>query len=256
MELIQLERMGKILKIGLNRPERNNAFSIKMLLELSEAYTFFENETDLYVAVLYSKGKHFTVGLEIEEVSAYLAQSGGIRYPDNWVDPFGLVGRTRKKPLIMAIQGFCFTHGIELALASDIRLSTKSARFTQAEVQRGFAPIGGATFRMGEQFGWGNAMRYLLTGDVFNGEEAYRIGLVQELVEPDDLMARSLKIADTIANNAQGAIREILVSSNSLRHHETKEFARLESNVIAQMLSQDGKEGILSFHEKRKANFT
>lgn len=255
MELIQLEKMGKILKIGLNRPERNNAFSIKMLLELSEAYTHFENESDLYVAVLYSKGKHFTVGLEIDEVSAYLAQSGGIRYPDNWVDPFGLVGRTRKKPLIMAIQGFCFTHGIELALASDIRLSTKSARFTQAEVQRGFAPFGGATFRMVEQFGWGNAMRYLLTGDVFNGEEAYRIGLVQELVEPDDLIARSMKIADSIANNAQGAIREILVSSNSLRHHETKEYTRLESNVIAQMSSEDGKEGILSFHEKRKANF-
>ena len=90
--------------------------------------------------------------------------------------------RRVSKPIVMAVQGICFTIGIELMLAADIRIASEGSRFGQIEVRRGLYPVGGATLRMVQEFGWGNAQRYLLTGDEFGAQEAHRIGLVQEVV--------------------------------------------------------------------------
>jgi len=256
MKYITTEIINGIFRIGFNRPEQSNAFNMQMVMELSEAYTLYEDNVSCRCAIIFAHGKHFTVGLEIDEVADYIRKEGGIFYPNNQVDPFGIVGRIRKKPVIIAIQGFCFTLGIELALASDIRLSTKSARFTQAEVTRGIAAFGGATFRMAEQFGWGNAMRYLLTGDVFGGEEAYRVGLIQEIVDAKELLNRAQAIAETIASNAPLAVLASLESATDYRREqEAKAFAKIQKRVLELLDSEDGKEGILSFQEKRKANF-
>ncbi|GBF50730.1 enoyl-CoA hydratase/isomerase family protein [Leptospira ryugenii] len=255
MEFIQLEYKDKIMKIGLDRPDTNNAFHIQMLHELTEAFTLFEEHSEARVAILHSTSKHFTVGLEIEEVTQHLISEGKVQYPENSVDPHGLIGRRRSKPLIVAISGFCFTIGLELALAADIRIGTRSSRFTQAEVQRGFCAMGGATFRMVQEFGWGNAMRYLLTGDVFNGEEAYRLGLLQELVEPQMLLTRAEELAKKIEENAPSAILETIRSAHSTRHYEESEYKRVTEKAIQMMRSPEGREGILSFQEKRKANF-
>lgn len=256
MKYITTEIVNGIFRIGFNRPDLNNAFNMQMVMELSEAYTQYEDNADCRCAIVFAHGKHFTVGLEIDEVAEYIRKEGGIFYPNNQVDPFGIVGRIRKKPVIIAIQGFCFTLGIELALASDIRLGTKSARFTQAEVTRGIAAFGGATFRMQDQFGWGNAMRYLLTGDVFGGEEAYRVGLIQEIVDAKELLNRAQTIAETIANNAPLAVLASLESAIEYRREaEIKAFGKIQKRVLELLETEDGKEGIRSFQEKRKANF-
>lgn len=257
MQFITTEIRNQVLLIGLNRADANNAFNVQMLLELSKAITDYEANSDLRCAVIFAHGKHFTVGLELDEVREWILQNGKIAYPEGQLDPFGLNTRRRTKPLVTAIQGFCFTLGIELALASDIRIAAKSARFTQAEVQRGIAPFGGATFRMVEQFGWGNAMRYLLTGDVFNAEEALRIGLVQEIVEAKTLLDRAIQIAETIAANAPLGIQATLESGFAyLDELEKRVGADIQKRVIELMSTEDGAEGVKSFQEKRKAKFT
>ena len=257
MQFITTEIKNHIVLIGLNRVDASNAFNVQMLLELSTAITDYEANSDLRCAVIFAHGKHFTVGLQLDEVRKWILKEGKISYPEGRLDPFGLNSRRRTKPVVTAIQGFCFTLGIELALASDIRIAAKSARFTQAEVQRGIAPFGGATFRMVEQFGWGNAMRYLLTGDVFSAEEALRIGLVQEIVEAKNLLDRAIQIAETIAANAPLGIKATLESGFTyLEELEKKVGASIQKRVVELMQTEDGLEGVKSFQEKRKAKYS
>ena len=106
----------------------------------------------------------------------------GSVYPVGSVDPLSLRPPIRTKPLVCAVQGICFTLGIELMLAADIVVAADDCRFAQIEVKRGIMPAGGATIRMVERAGWGNAQRYLLTGDEFGAAEALRLGFVQEVV--------------------------------------------------------------------------
>lgn len=257
MQFITTEIRNQVLLIGLNRAEASNAFNVQMLLQLSKAITDYEANADLRCAVLFAHGKHFTVGLQLDEVREWILQQGKIAYPEGQLDPFGLNSKKRTKPLVTAIHGFCFTLGIELALASDIRIAAKSARFTQAEVQRGIAPFGGATFRMVEQFGWGNAMRYLLTGDVFGAEEALRLGLVQEIVEAKSLLDRAIQIAETIAANAPLGIKAILENGFTYLDELEKRVGQdIQKRVIELMSTDDGTEGVKSFLEKRKAKYS
>lgn len=257
MQFITTEIRNQVLLIGLNRAEASNAFNVQMLLQLSKAITDYEANADLRCAVLFAHGKHFTVGLQLDEVREWILQQGKITYPEGQLDPFGLNSKKRTKPLVTAIHGFCFTLGIELALASDIRIAAKSARFTQAEVQRGIAPFGGATFRMVEQFGWGNAMRYLLTGDVFGAEEALRLGLVQEIVEAKSLLDRAIQIAETIAANAPLGIKAILENGFTYLDELEKRVGQdIQKRVIELMSTDDGTEGVKSFLEKRKAKYS
>jgi enoyl-CoA hydratase len=104
--------------------------------------------------------------------------------------------------VIAAAQGWCMTLGIELLLAADIRLATTDARFAQLEIQRGIYPFGGATIRLPREAGWGNAMRWPLTGDEYDATEAHRIGLIQEITEPGAHLARAVELAESIATRS------------------------------------------------------
>ena len=117
--------------------------------------------------------------------------SGAFPIPDGGRDPLGVYGPPVTKPVVIAIQGICYTIGIELMLAADIRVAARTARFGQLEIKRGIFPFGGATFRLPQRVGWGNAMRWLLTGDEFGADEAHRIGLVQEVIEPGKQLERA-----------------------------------------------------------------
>src|SRR5205085_10872137 len=128
--------------------------------------------------------------------------SGTWEVVDGGLDPLGLFGPRGRKPIIGAVQGTCFTIGIELLLATDLRIAAASAKFAQIEIKRGIYPGGGATLRFPRECGWGNAMRWLLTGDTFDAAEALRIGLVQEVVEHGKQLARALELADVIAAQA------------------------------------------------------
>ena len=171
MERITFERLGRVARIGLHRASKRNAFDLLMLRELAQAFTDYEDDPELWCAVLFAHGDHFTAGLQLDEVGPAVA-SGAPFFPDGLVDPLGLSARKRDKPLVTAVQGYCLTIGIELLLASDIRLAADGTKLGQIEICRGIMPFGGATMRMPLLTGWGNAMRWLLTGDTFDAQEA------------------------------------------------------------------------------------
>lgn len=142
-------------------------------------------------------------------------------------------------------------------LASDVRIATASTKFGQMEVQRGVFPFGGATMRFPQQCGWGNAMKYMLTGDIFTGAEALRIGLIQEIVEQSALRERAMELAEKIAEQSPLAVRATLASAHKARSDgPAAAAAALYPELMKMLDSEDAAEGIKSFQEKRKAKFT
>jgi enoyl-CoA hydratase len=172
-----IERRGHVLLIGLDRAAKRNAFDLALWNDLCRAYAELDRDPELRVGVLHAHGDHFTGGLDLPQWAPVFS-SGKFQIPDGGLDPLGLQSRTRK-PIICAVQGICLTIGIELMLATDIRIAAASTRFGQIEIKRGIYPVGGATLRFPREVGWANAMRWLLTGDEFDAAEAHRIGLVQ-----------------------------------------------------------------------------
>lgn len=249
------ERAGHVMHIVLDRADKMNAFDLQMLRELAEAVTAYESDPELRCAVLYANGDNFTAGLDLAEVGPAV-RAGERLFPEGSVDPLSLHDPKRKKPLVMAVQGWCLTIGIELLLASDIRIAAEGARFGQIEINRGIFPFGGATIRLPEVAGWGNAMRWLLTGDRFDAAEALRIGLVQEIVAPDQLHARAIEVAQTVAKRAPLGVYATI---RSARTAETKgtEAAVDELLVVARELmdTEDAAEGVRSFIERREGQF-
>jgi enoyl-CoA hydratase/carnithine racemase len=249
------ERDGRIFHIVLDRADKMNAFDLRMLRELAEAVTEYEADESLWCALLCANGDNFTAGLDLAEVGPAV-KAGAALFPEDSVDVLSLREPRRKKPLVMAVQGWCLTIGIELLLSADIRLAAEGTRFGQIEVNRGIFPFGGATIRLPEIAGWGNAMRWLLTGDKFGTDEALRLGLVQEVVPADELRNKAIEIAQTVAKRAPLGVWATLRSSRTAQLEGT-DAAVAELLVIARELmdSEDAAEGIRSFLERREGDF-
>lgn len=252
---LSVERRGHLLLMGINRPEKRNALTLEMYHALAQAYGELERDEDLRCGVVYGVGDHFTAGLELTGwVEAF--SKGKLDVPEGGLDPFGVEGERLSKPLVAAAQGISFTVAIEMMLAADIRVAASDARFGQIEVKRGIYPVGGATVRFMYETGWGNAMRYLLTGDEFDAHEAHRIGFVQEVTDVGAQLERAIQIAERIAEQAPLGVYATLKSARTvMRDLETKALARLLPDLLPIMGSEDAREGVQSFIERRKANF-
>ena len=251
---IAIEKRGHIFLIVIDRPKKLNGFSVKML-ELGRAFTMMEDDTDIRCGVLCAEGRNFTAGLELNQVAKHLAE--GPLFSANEVDPVNLHGRLRTKPLVAAVQGICFTLGIELMLASDIVVAASDCRFAQIEVKRGIMPSAGATIRMTERAGLGNALRYLLTGDEFNAETALRLGFVQEVVAPGSERQRAIEIATLISQQAPLAVAATLANARkALFEGQNVAAAQLQKERRRLQASEDATEGVRSFIEKRPAKFS
>ncbi|MGE5793079.1 MAG: crotonase/enoyl-CoA hydratase family protein [Bacteroidota bacterium] len=252
---ITVEPQGHVLSIGIDRPPKLNGFTLKMLRELADAYTELERNAAYRCGVLHAHGANFTAGLQLDEVAPHMA-AGHPAFPPGAIDPVSLREPIRTKPLVAAVQGICFTIGIELMLAADVVIAGDDCRFAQLEVRRGIMPTGGATIRFVERAGWGNAQRWLLTGDEFDAREAHRLGFVQEVVPAGEAYPRAAAIARTIAGQAPLAVRASLASSRRYLERGPLGMAA-EMDEMQRVLSQsaDAAEGVRSFLEKRTANF-
>lgn len=254
-----VEKKGNVLLMGLNRPQKLNAFDVDMFMELCAALGQLNMDPECRCGLLYANGKHFTSGLELTQW-APIFDKGEFppALPKDSCDLYSLNEEKRvKKPLVMAVQGICFTIGFELLLAADIRVASPDARFAVIEVKRGIYPAGGATIRLHKEIGWGNAMRYLLTGDELNAAEALRLGLVQEVSEPGRHLDQAFKIAETISKQAPLGVRAALLSARRVQTFDEKPAVdRLVPDLMPIMKSEDAAEGVKSFIERREARFT
>lgn len=214
---VLLERRGSVLLIALNRPDKRNAADIRMLRELAAAYGEFARDEEARVAVVHAVGDHFTGGLDLADLGPRMVSGDLDLIPDGGVDPWQLSGPPLDKPVLVAVQGTCLTLGIELILAADLAVAADSSRFGQIEVARAILPFGGATIRFPRVAGWGDAMRWMLTGDLFDAAEALRLRLVQEVVPHGTQLERAIELAERIAAQAPLAVRATLANAELAR---------------------------------------
>jgi enoyl-CoA hydratase/carnithine racemase len=256
---ISCETRGPVLLIGINRPAKLNGFTPRMFKELGEAYTRLDDDSQLRVGVLHAFGRHFTAGLDLPTI-APLMQRGEKAIPEGCVEPtdLGTPGyRRRTKPMVAAVKGITFTLGIELMLAADVVVAADDCRFSQLEVKRGIMATGGATLRMAQRAGVGNAMLHLLTGDEFDAAEALRLNFVQKVVSAGEELAEALRIAEAIA--AQAPLAVVATRLNVMKAVEQGPLVAMQEFVDVQKRlsnSEDAAEGVRSFVEKRPAKFS
>jgi enoyl-CoA hydratase/carnithine racemase len=252
---ITTELRGHVFLIGVNRPEKLNGFNTEMLRGLSEAWLSYENDPEARCALVFAYGDNFTAGLDLADVGTALLEGESVR-SEKGMDFMNLRRPRRTKPVVCCVQGWCLTIGVELLLASDIRIAAENTRFAQMEVQRGFMPFGGATIRLPQVAGWGNAMLHLLTGDEFDAREALRIGLIQEVVPDGQQFERGLQIAELVADQAPLAVQATLRSAwLALEEGPEAAMRAFPGESTKAMATEDVKEGMAYFLDRRKARF-
>jgi enoyl-CoA hydratase/carnithine racemase len=253
---IRTERRGHILLIGFDQPEKRNAADHELLTRLADAYGELERDPSLRVGLVHAIGDHFTAGLDLADLGPRIGADGLSFVGPDGIDPWQLSGPPLTKPVVVAVQGTCLTLGIELILASDVAVAARSTRFGQIEVARGILPFGGATLRVPRAAGWGNAMRYILTGDLFDAQEAYRIGLVQEVVDDGEQFDRALAIAERIAAQAPLAVQAALANAKrAIRDGDAAAAADLQPALVRLAASEDARIGMEAFLTRTEATF-
>ena len=252
---ITYETDSYICLIGLNRADKRNAFDSHMIQQLSEALTRYENDDNLRCALIFAHGEHFTAGLDLMELQDKW-DKGAFDFNDNEIDPWGIGGKLRSKPVVVAVQGTCFTAGIELMLNSDVVIASDNCNFAQMEVQRGIMPFGGATVRFIQAAGWQKAMPYLLTGKAFDAQTADRLNLVSEVVANGEEYERAMTIAKEICQAAPLGVQGLLSSAQDVSRSGTAAaLANIHSYLPHLFHSEDAKEGAMAMVERRAAEF-
>jgi enoyl-CoA hydratase/carnithine racemase len=245
----------RILVMTVDREEKRNAFTPKISRELAAAYTRLDEDPELFVGVLTFAGAHTTAGLDMPLFFGGNRDRTAAPVAADAVDIYGLRRRLRK-PLVTAIQGITFTIGIEIALAGDIVVAASDARLCQLEPKRGLAPLGGATIRYVERAGWGNAMYHLLRADEFDATEAHRLGLVQEVVAPGRQRERASELArEMLACSPSALVHTIGNARLAIGEGPDAAAAAVPAMAAAVQATEDFREGIASFVERREARF-
>ncbi len=226
-----------------------------MFHALARALGEYERDSELWCALIFAHGDHFTGGIDLAQFAPLFELPDPFALEEGAVDPFGLRNRL-SKPLVIAVHGITFTIGVEMLLAADIRIAASNARFAMLEVSRGLYPLGGATFRLTREAGWGNAMRYLLTGEEWDASVALRLGLVQEVVDVGAQFDRGLAIAQKICQQAPLGVQATLRSAwMGLVDGEIAAAEHVRDDMPQVLSSEDFKEGVASFRERRSARF-
>ena len=245
---------GAILMIGIDRPP-GNLLDAPVFVGVGRALDRLERDGSLRVAVLYALGPDFSLGADVASLAA-AQQAGEFPPKDGFISPFGLRPPYRTKPLVAAVQGQTRYGGHELFLAADIRIAAADSVFSQGEVTRGVFPGGGATVRLTREAGWGNAMRYMLTGDEWGADEALRMGLAQIVVPAGKQLDAAVGLARRVAAAAPLGVRATLASARSALTHEDAAFAGLAAEFGRLARSADRKEAFQAAQEGRRPDFS
>ena len=251
MGFIQLERMGHVAILTVNRPEVLNALNMQVLKDLEEAVDRVAADEEIYVVVLTGAGRAFVAGADIS-FQLGLTPVDAKSFSDyNHQVLFKL--ENLEKPVIAAINGFALGGGCELSMACDIRIASEKAKFGQPEVGLGITPGSGGTQRLPRIVGLSNAMELALTGRMITAAEAKEMGLVSRVVPHEALMDTALELAGTIAAQPQVAVRLIKQCINRGMQTDIQTAATYETMAYAICCSTEDKHDAMSaFVEKRK----
>lgn len=249
-----IEKQNRIGVVKINNPEALNALNTAILLELDQAFDELASDVEVDVIVLTGEGRAFVAGADIAEMCTKQAAEG---------KSFGRLGASvfRKielleKPVIAAVNGFALGGGCELSMACDIRIASSKAKFGQPEVGLGITPGFSGTQRLPRLVGIGKAKELIYTAAVINAEEAYRIGLVNAVVAPDELLGKALEMANAIVTKAQLAVRYSKEAINRGIETDIETGIDIETSLFGMCFATaDQKEGMEAFLQKRKPEF-
>jgi len=253
-ETLLVERRGRVAVITINRPQKLNALNIQTRAEGAAALEELREDESVRVVVITGAGeKAFVAGADIGEFEGRTAVSQRdvmtARSLFTAVDTF-------PKPVIAMINGFCLGGGCELALSCDLRVASETARFGQPEINLGIIPGGGGTQRLTRLVGEGKAMELILTGDMIDAQHAYNLGLVNLVVPAADLEAKTMELANRIAEKSPVALRMAKEAVKTAARASLDEGLRREIDLFALTFSSEDKdEGVRAFLEKRKPDF-
>ncbi len=248
-KLIKVEKSGALVTITLQRPDVMNALNKAIVDELSQAFDELRNDSEAGCIILTGSGENFAAGADIKELKERLA-------PES-LDAInsGLFKKIEDHPLpvIAAIKGYCLGGGCELALACDIRLAGRSAKFGQPEVGLGIIPGAGGTQRLPRIIGLGRAKEWVLSAWIYDAEEAYRIGLVNSLVEDEELLTKAQEFATRILKRGKLAVRVAKMALNTSTRTGVETGLLFESTAQAMLFeSQDKMQRMQAFLERKK----
>ena len=255
MGVLQRELSGKILVLTVHRPEKLNALNAEVIEALRHALHAAKSDSEVGAVILTGAGaKAFVAGADIAGFRG-MTSSAARELSRKGQAAFDLL-EGLGKPSIAAINGFALGGGLELAMACTIRLASKTARLGQPEVNLGLIPGYGGTQRLPRLVGKGRAMELILTGDPIPAEEAFRIGLVNRVLEPDDLMPAARAMAEKIVSRAPLAVKYAIDAVNHGPEVSLGEALRVEADLFGLCAATtDMQEGVGAFLEKRPASF-
>jgi enoyl-CoA hydratase/carnithine racemase len=241
---VTTERQGRVLIARLERPEKRNAMNGEMTRGLDAAMNALEDDPELWVGVLTGVGGVFSAGSDLRDANHNSTERGG---------PYGVVRRRRAKPLIAAVDGLAYGGGFEMVLACDLVVASRSARFALPEVKRGLFALYGGPIRAAHALPLNVARELALTGDPLPAERAERLGLVNVLCEPGEVVDAALALAARICANGPVAVRESLRAINeALEAGDARAWEISADAARVVRASEDTREGVAAFLEKRE----
>jgi len=254
-QTLLLDVKDNIAVVTLNRPDKLNALNAQTINDLNSVFDELKENEEVYVVVLTGSGeKAFVAGADIKELNK-LDMISAKEFAEKGQGVFSKIEKF-DKPVIAAVNGFALGGGCELALACHIRLASNNAKFGQPETNLGFIPGYGGTQRLARLVNTGRAMEYILTADMIIADEAYRIGLVNNVYPQNELLDKAIEMAKKITGKGQQAIRLAMKAVNAVDEMSLKEGQNLEASLFALCCgTEDFKEGTSAFLEKRKPEF-
>jgi len=254
---LTVERRGQIALVGLNRPSIQNRIDPPTRARLAEALYRYEHDPSLRALVLFGHGEHFSRGIDVDAFQASIASGRRAPADPEAIDPLGKSQPHRTKPVVVVAQGDTWNLGHEIYLAGDIRVAAANTRFGQDENTHGRFPGGGATVRFVREAGWGNAMRYMLTGDHWSAEESRRMGITQEIAPtPEAALEAGIAIARKIAACGPLSIRATLRSAHQVIDPiEADALSKLDAEYSALYRTEDFLEGRRAEAEDRPPRY-
>ena len=250
---ITIERKGQIVLIGINRPTIDNRLDPDATESLARAYYDYDRDPSLRAAVLFGYGDRFSRGVDVDAYKAFAQSGKTMMEGPGFIDPLGRTKPALTKPLIVAVHGDTWNMAHEIFLVADIRIASEDTDFGQDENTHGRFPGGGSTVRFPREAGWGNAMRFILTGDHWDANEALRMGTVQEVAtNRDAARAKAVEIANKIAACAPLGIKTSLASSHMALEDSQMALAKLDDQYRALYATRDFQEGRDAQAQKRR----